>query len=172
MKVKKSNIPDDSLVSKYLPANYSDSFECEIPAAANLTPDDIQIAFWTKMPQWVEALFKLRNAIVKPFGLKSGDGDVEEFRKCIRTGGSCKFASVPDKSPLETVVCLDDKHLKAFLSIHIEKADIDRKIVRSITVVHFHNWLGYFYFYTIAPFHYVIVRNMLKYTLKRLYKTL
>ncbi|MFR8355671.1 MAG: hypothetical protein ACLVEJ_08430 [Parabacteroides sp.] len=46
MKVKDSTIPPGSLINKYLPANYSDSFECEIDSDKKITPDDIQISFW------------------------------------------------------------------------------------------------------------------------------
>ncbi|GGK09304.1 DUF2867 domain-containing protein [Parabacteroides faecis] len=168
MKVRNSTIPPDSLINQYLPANYSDSFECETDSDKKITPDDIQVSFWTTMPGWVNQLFKLRNLLVKPFGLQAGEGKIQEFKECIRSGGNCSFASVTDKSPQETIVCLDDKHLCAYLSIHIENLEGNRKKIRSITVVHFHYWLGYVYFYTICPFHYLVVRNMLRYTLKKL----
>ena len=70
MKVRNSSIPPDSLVNKYLPAKYSDSCECEIISDKEITADDIQISLWTDMPDWVNHLFKLRNLLVKPFGLK------------------------------------------------------------------------------------------------------
>ena len=167
MKVRNSSIPPDSLINKYLPANYSDSFECEIISDKEITADDIQISLWTDMPDWVNQLFKLRNLLVKPFGLKGGEDKIQDFKESIRSGGSCGFAAVPDKSPQETIVRLDDKHLCAYLSVHIENLEENRKKVRIITVVHFHYWLGYVYFYTICPFHYLVVMNILKYTLKK-----
>lgn len=170
MKVRNSTIPSDSLVNKYLPADYSDAFECEISTDNKITTDDIQISFWTDMPGWINQLFKLRNLLVKPFGLEAGEKKIEDFIDCVRSGGKCDFASVSDKSPQETIISLNDKHLQAYLSIHIEELGENRKKIRSISIVHFHYWLGYVYFYIIYPFHYLVVRNALKHTLKKLIK--
>lgn len=166
MKVRNSTIPADSLVNKYLPANYSDAFECEITTEKEITADDIMIAFWTDMPDWINKLFKLRNLLVKPFGLQGGDGKMQDIKECIRSGGSYNFGSITDKSPRETVMRLEDKHLCAYLSVHIENTGENRWKISVITVVHFHYWLGYAYFYTICPFHYLVVRGMLKHVLR------
>lgn len=167
MKVKNSTIPADSLINKYLPADYSDAFECEIATDKKVTADDILISFWTDMPNWINQLFKLRNLLVKPFGLQADEGEVFDFKECIRSGESYDFISVTDKSPHETIIYLNDKHLGAYLSIHIEEPEGNRKKVRIITVVRFHYWLGYVYFYIICPFHYLVVRSLLKHTLKK-----
>lgn len=168
MIIRKSEIPKQSLVNNYLPANYSDAYECIIESNENITPDDLQIAFWTKMPKWIERLFKLRNAIVKPFGLKSDDNDSEKLKECIRTGKEYGIASVAAKSADETVVCLNDKHLKAYMSVYIDKVDDNKKRISVSTVVHFHNKLGYVYFYAIVPFHGLVVRGQIKHVLRTL----
>lgn len=167
MKVSKGKIPSPSLVSKYLPVNYSDVYVCAMPGAKNVAPDDILISIWTVMPGWVNKLFKIRNFIVKPFGLKSDEGDMSKIEECIRTGGSYSIVSVPDKSENETILCLTDKHLTAYLSVHIDSI-AEEKIVSMTTLVNFHNKLGYIYFYTIYPFHHLVVKSMLKNTIRRL----
>ncbi len=50
MKIKSAPIPTDSLVNKYLPADYLDVFACETTSRTLLTPDDIIISFFTDMP--------------------------------------------------------------------------------------------------------------------------
>lgn len=169
IKVKKANISSEFIINKYLPANYSDTFECIAPLPDEVTPDDLLIAFWGMDKGWVDSLFKLRNALVKPLGLKSGDKDRGlGMAECIRKGGSYSFASVTDKSANETVISLNDKHLKAYLSANISEAENNRKRISLITVVHFHNWLGYVYFYAIMPFHGLVVKEVLKESVKKL----
>lgn len=163
MKIKSAPIPADSLVNKYLPADYSDAFACETTGDSLPTPDDIIISFFTDMPGWVKILFKIRNFLVKFVGLKGGnDSNIEKLKDCIRTGGKYGFVSVPDKNDHETVLLLKDKHLNAYLSVHIAEAATNKRIVSLVTVVYFNNRLGNIYFAVIKPFHKVIVKNMLK----------
>lgn len=171
MEIKKGKIiPQDSLLLKYLPVNYSDIYTCNIESNTVVTPDDIMTSFWTDMPKWVNNLFKLRNTLVKPFGLKTdNEKDFQQLEECIRTGGNFGFISVSDKSPHETVLCLTDKHLTAYLSVYVENSN-EKNEVSLITLVNSHNKLGYIYFYTIYPFHHIVVRKMLKSTLKKLLK--
>jgi len=169
MKVQRGKIPNGSLVHKYLPVNYSDVYVCTFSTERNITPDDIQVSFWTNTPKWLDNLYKLRNILVKPFGLKNGnERDTRQFEECIRSGGNHGFVSVPDKSPDETVLCLTDKHLTAYLSVHIKDLGDNRKAVYTITLVNFHNKLGYIYFYAICPFHHIVVKRMLGNTIKKL----
>jgi len=167
MKVEKNSIPADSLVHKYLPANYSDVFACEMKGDTLPTPDDIIISFFTDMPGWVDALFRLRNFLVQFVGLKRSNEDIEKLKDCIRTGGKYGFTSVPDKNNNETVLLLQDTHLNAYLSVHIENTDNKRKNVSLITVVHFNNRLGNMYFAIIKPFHKIVVKSMLKRALSK-----
>lgn len=163
-------IPADSIVRPFLPVNYYDVIEYSFPAEYEITADDIQIAFWSDMPKWVNRLFKLRNWLVKPFGLKSGTSKMEKLKECITTGSDYDMMSVPAKSDKETVIALNDKHLKAYISIYMDKGDEKRTIAKSITLVKFHSWLGYMYFYAIMPFHWLVVKQMLKYTVDKLVK--
>ena len=162
MKVKKYPIPSGSLTENYLPTDYSDVYALMTDTGKEIIPDDIMISFWTDFPCWINALFKLRNILVKFVGLKGAENDnVKEFEKCIRTGKTYNFASVPAKNGNETVLLLSDKHLVAYLSIHVESKE-EQKIISAITLVNFNNKLGRIYFFVIRPFHGAIVKNMLK----------
>lgn len=171
IKVRKGEIPANSLVEAYLPASYSDVFECTVVNGKSFTPDDLQVNFWTTQPKWLEYLFKIRNILVKPFGLSDGKGSNEEFANCIRSGGQLGMVNVPPKTPEETILELSDKHLDAILSVYIkedkEGTDIKRTVVTS-TLVHYHNKLGVIYFFFIRPFHKIVVRSMLSQCVRRM----
>lgn len=162
MKVKQIEIPKDSLVNTFLPTNYSDAFSCDFNTAKEITADDIQVAFWTKWPKWIERLFRIRNLIVKVVGLKGDSSNAGMIEDCIRNNKEYKEFSVVCKSKNETVVKLSDKHLDAYMSIYISDIQGKQRSVASITVVDIHNWLGYIYFYSICPFHKIVVKGMLK----------
>ncbi|MDH6355885.1 hypothetical protein M2132_002235 [Dysgonomonas sp. PH5-45] len=168
MKIKSIPIPTDSLTNKYLPADYSDVFTCGITSDTLPTPDDIIIGIFTDMPGWVNMLFKLRNFLVRFVGLKGNKGDNSQLENCIRSGGKYGVVSVPDKSDHETVLLLEDRHLNAYLSIHIMDTTTNAWDVSLITVVHFNNKLGNIYFTVIKPFHKIVVKSMLKRVLSKL----
>lgn len=168
MKIKTTPIPADSLVNKYLPADYSDVFTCETTSDTLPTANDIVISFFADMPGWVNVLFKLRNFLVRFVGLKGGNGDNSQLENCIRSGGKYGFVSVPDKSDHETVLLLEDKHLNAYLSVHITNTAANVWDVSLITVVHFNNKLGNIYFAVIKPFHKIVVKSILKRVLSKL----
>ena len=77
MKIHKTDIPPRSLLTPCLPGDYHDCFTYGMPCRRKISPDDLMTAFWTTMPGWVNTLFKLRNALVRPFGLQTDNGDAK-----------------------------------------------------------------------------------------------
>lgn len=67
------------LTDKYLPADYSDSVSKRIKPDKPLSPDYIFEQMFCNFPKPVAWLMSLRNAIVKPLGLKGGSG----FRELV-----------------------------------------------------------------------------------------
>lgn len=164
MKIKKTTIPASSLTRQYLPVDYTDTFQATTVHEIHASPDDIMISFWLDMPGWVNALFKLRHFIVQFVGLKgSKNENMSELESCIRNGSDYRFVKVPIKDNNETVLLLSDKHLDAYISVQKENS----QTIFIHTLVQFHNTLGKVYFFFIKPFHCVIVRNLLKRTLKK-----
>lgn len=156
MKIRKSELPRQSQAACYLPVDFHDCFTCTTDRAQTLTPDDLMVAFWTTRPKWLAALFKIRNILVRPFGLKSGEADAGELEKAIRNGRDYQLMSVVEKTPRETIISLDDKHLKAWFSVYIEGTESSN--IYLSTLVKFHNRLGVAYFLVIRPFHAMIVK--------------
>lgn len=163
MRTKKTEIPQDSLIRAFMPADYDDSFMLEAESAVDAFPDDIMTGIWLDMPGWVNALFKIRNFLVRFVGLKvDGGNSGAELERCIREGGRYGFMEIVAKDPSETVMVMRDKHLDAYMSVRKN----GEKSFSVNTLVHYNNSLGRVYFFIIRPFHGVVVRGVLKRTVK------
>ncbi len=111
-----------------------------------------------RAPGWVNALGKLRDLLVKPFGLKT-----ESDLKTEPSGGHPEFdfAPVLYRNDQEIVMGMDDKHLNFRLSVmRIARKENSRVVLT--TVVRFNNLGGRIYFTIIRLFHGLIVRTMLR----------
>ena len=110
-----------------------------------------------KSPGWVNALGKLRDILVKPFGLKT-ENDI----KTEQAGNhEFDFAPVIYRSNEEIVMGMNDKHLYFRLSV-LKIVHQSGSQVFLTTIVRFNNVGGRIYFALIRLFHGLIVRTMLK----------
>jgi hypothetical protein len=174
MKIIKSSLPENSQTRNFLPAGYVEAYSVIVPEHSRLTPDNILVAIWTDFPKWLQMLFKLRDRLVKPFGLKAGSSEKnsgQKFEEAIRTGNPLDLMTIPVKTADETVMRLTDKHLTAELSVYNEKLNNGQLKISIITLVHYHNALGKIYFFFIRPFHKMIVKTITKRSIKRLMKS-
>jgi len=108
-------------------------------------------------PEWVNALGKIRDLLVKPFGLKT-ESDIKKEKSGNRS--EFDFAPVLYRSDKEIVMGMNDKHLYFRASVmKITKAG--NAEIYMTTVVRFNNLGGKIYFSVIRLFHGLIVRTML-----------
>lgn len=130
--------------------DYSDSYSLDVKPGAELRPKDLLESVFSDTPRWVNLLMKIRNALVSPFGLETGD---------LRTGLREKIV---EESERQAVLYSDDKHLifKVSLSIYPLREGLCR--IGISTAVCYHNRLGRVYFRLIRPFHRLIVRRTLR----------
>lgn len=86
------NIPTNSLIEKYLPADYVDSYSREIVCNQKITPEKFRNLAFNQLPKWIDWLMNLRNAIAKPLGLDtksrftnmvSDKNEHEEILECL-----------------------------------------------------------------------------------------
>jgi hypothetical protein len=64
-------LPQASLVATSLPRiDYADACLAQLPAGRRYTLDEAVALVFATAPSWVKALLQLRNALVRPFGLK------------------------------------------------------------------------------------------------------
>lgn len=163
MKIARTSLPADSRIARY-PADYSDCFRTRLSGQQQITADELLRKFWQTKPRWVKALFGLRNALVKPLGLKSDRQMSREKRAAgVNEKDKYGFMTAVERTPDETIAAQDDKHLVAFISLYIQN-----KEVYVSTVVRFHNTLGRIYFTLIKPFHRLIAKSILRQTVREL----
>jgi hypothetical protein len=163
--IKKLNIPADSLINKSFDRiDYQDAYMVEETFNKKLSPEDVVKSVFKISPFWVTWLMYLRNIIVKPFGLITGNSEmintkIDSFKGEI--GDSISFFKIYDRSKNEIILGADDKHLNGRLSI-ILKHNQRKYQIMLITSVCFNYWLGNIYFFFIKPFHKIVMRACLK----------
>ncbi len=106
-------------------------------------------------PRWIDALLRLRNILVAPFGLKtSGEG-------APAPGGLIGLFPVLSETPERLVVGFNDYHLDFRIVVDVG-GDARARQVTSTTLVRTHNFLGRAYLALILPFHRLVVRGMMR----------
>lgn len=170
MKIKTSNLPDDSLLKKsQTKYNYIDSYKgVLLNSTKEITANDLGRAFFSSAPKWVEKLFALRNRLVGIFGLKTpgkpADKQMELDNFKFNIGERLGLFQVFDKNDHELILGEDDKHLNFRISLYVTKsteAKSGKEVIITTTVI-FNNWFGRLYFLPVKPFHKFIVPSMLK----------
>lgn len=148
-----------SVLSRIEPVDYFDAFRCEITTEKEICPADVLVAMFTDFPQWVDALMRFRDCLVKPFGLQGGKGPgATALHKAITDFS----VTHPGMAENEAVLTLNDKHLQFYVSVIVQPMNGSTKEVTITTFVQFHNNLGRAYFFVIRPFHAIIVPATLR----------
>lgn len=135
------------LIDNYLPADHSDSFSKEVMTQESITPDAFFNMAFNQFPVWINWLLKLRNKIVKPLGLDTAS----------------RFSdSVCERNVTEIIWGMPDKHLNFYVSMWCGEHQDGKQELQITTVVKYNNWFGRVYFFIIRPFHYIIIKSILK----------
>lgn len=148
---------EESLIIRYFPVDYVDSYERRVVNVAEITPDEFLNFLFTEYPWWINVLLRIRTWLVKPFGLKAGrfEGHLSEM--------------IQDRSDREVIIGMDDRHLSFYVSLWCDKKKNAFQDLRITTVVKYNNRLGKVYFFFVRPFHKVIIRSLLKHLAKKIY---
>lgn len=146
----------------YKAMNLADAFTIRLPSGASSDPEVLARFIFTHQPAWVGKLMALRDAIVAPFGLKTGThlATLAVDAKAGRVG----IFKVYSTGENEIVVGEDDTHLDFRVSVlcsGTQAPGASRHLTVS-TVVHCHNLLGRTYLLAIAPFHRMVVKASLR----------
>lgn len=135
-------------------AQFIDAFRVEIGAAA-VDAREACTRMVLHGPRWIDALTRLRNLLVTPFGLKtSGEG-------APAPGGLIGLFPVVSETPERLIAGFNDHHLDFRLVVDVG-GDATGRQVTSTTLVRTHNLLGRTYLALIMPFHKLVVRSMMR----------
>jgi len=157
MKIERTTIPMQSFIYGFsLSADYSECYQMSTDKKS-ITLESCLSSF-SFQPKWVDFLYKFRNILVKPFGLETSTDEVTNINP--QKGEKLSFFDVLERSETEILMHATDKHLEGWFSLQYEPYR-NKHIVMFATVVTFHNLMGRIYFYTIKPFHYLIVKDLL-----------
>jgi len=162
--VRKVPVPSDSSIGDYLPAaDFGDAYAVTVPARAQ-SPEESFHAIMSSMPDWFRGLFKLRNRLVRPFGLiapRSAEIDRMMPKDSYAIGdriGAFEFYGRTDR---EVISGADDKHLDFRLSVLRTRGEKQDRITVT-TLVKRHNLAGKLYLRSILPFHELGIRALLR----------
>lgn len=128
--------PASALWSLHQPGDFLD---CD-PVSSSLSPREAATR-GLALPAWATALLRLRNTLVRPFGLKTGAPDRPIFPTCLET-------------ETELILGTDDRHL----NFRIGLIRAEGRIYLS-TSVDPHNLWGRAYLRLVMPFHILISRG-------------
>lgn len=151
--------PENSLIYKdFGRIDYCDSFQ--IVNSKDKTIDSITTEVF-RSSNWVDLLMRIRNSLVKLFGLKTENK--KDFTESInypigaKVGG---YFTVIDRNENEIVMGENDKHLNFRVAVMKKKSEQDCSIYVT-TIVKFNNIWGRIYFFPVKPFHQIIVKSLL-----------
>ncbi len=172
MQLSNVDLPKGSLIEKaFHRIDYADAYACTFRSNKNITVNDTVLAFFQSGPKWVDALFTLRNSIVKLFGLKtSANNNRSELLKNFKVepGNGIGLFKVFAKTDSEALLGEDDSHLNFRISFHLENRNDNFYNFTLSTAVLMNSWFGKVYFLPVRPFHRFIVPTMMKGIVDRL----
>ena len=151
-------LPPESALHKYIGADdFVDCYADQI-VYTKQSIDDLARGAQFKMPKWALPLLILRNALVKPLGLKTTFSGTQNTKGTIKPGEYVNFFHVAERHDNEVIMGGNDKHLDYRVSVFRDNKTPEKLFVA--TWVHRNNWLGHAYLFLVMPFHKTIVRNM------------
>ena len=136
-------------------ADFADAYEILVPRTT-LTATEMYRAITSQTPGWVEALMRLRNHVVQPFGLKNLGNMANVPPGEAIPGKRMGLFEVVSSSPHELVLQDNDKHLLVQLSVLKQTHDDAYDKLTLSTIVHIHNTLGRVYMAFVGPAHKLI----------------
>ncbi|MDR1321949.1 MAG: DUF2867 domain-containing protein [Gracilibacteraceae bacterium] len=147
--MKREEAPGSSaILNGFGRVDYIDSYQ--ITKSTDESIEEISAQIF-KLPAWVNLLMKMRNALVRPFGLKGKEDEDESAGR--------EFFTKIEQTENELVMGENDRHLNFRVSVLADRAV---SLVYVTTVVHYNNKMGKVYFFFVKPFHKIIVRSVMK----------
>ena len=135
-------------------ADFADAFRITVAGAA-IDARTAAERMLGHSPRWIDALIRLRNVLVRPFGLKTSGADARSSRPMIG------IFPIVSQTPERLVLGFDDRHLDFRVVIDVASQSTASQVTAT-TLVQTHNLFGRCYLAIILPFHRLVVRTMLR----------
>ncbi len=162
-------VPQGTLIAQALPQiHYADAYRAQMRATQPPDLDSLVRAVFATTPAWIVALLRLRNTLVRPFGLHTAPPTpTTTMSTSLQPGAVIGLFRVFARSDTEIILGDDDRHLDFRVGI-LRQVNGDRTVVVVSTIVSFHNWLGRLYFMPVQSFHRLIVPALMRRAAARL----
>ena len=155
-------LPQDSrLRPMFVGADLADCYAIGLPAGVDGDPERLARALFAGQAGWARSLLKLRDLLVRPFGLKTSDRMAAAGDRDDPDNRRIGIFRIYEIRPDEIILGEDDCHLDFRLTVRLAP-DPDRpgeRLVMTATAVRCHNGLGRLYIALIRPFHVAVVRS-------------
>jgi hypothetical protein len=146
--------------------DFADAYRAILPSGHPAGVDDVARSIFDRTPRWTRALLRVRNAMVRPFGLRVKAGPEPISRQgVIRPGQRVGTFRVHARTEEEVLMGEDDRHLDFRVSVLLVDDGAGRGVVVT-TTVQFHGWPGRAYFALVRPFHRLIVPAVMRTNLR------
>jgi len=117
-------------------------------------------------PAWLRALYAIRKALVRPFGIRQAhvtDAPLRPEDVSFTPGDKCRgFIVGCGRENQFLTLYADDPHLKAHIVVAAIPLPLGGNRFHVGTVVHYNNRFGPIYFRLILPFHHLVVEAMMR----------
>lgn len=147
------------------PCDYVDCFSVALPLEGAYSIDYLTAVTFLSIPSWAARLMRLRDVLMRPLGLKTGDGEWQsEVARDVQfaPGQRAIFFTVTERSEDELVMGERDRHLDFACSVRRVPSDSGGVEVSLTTAVWFNNFGGRCYFFFVKPFHRAIIRSLMR----------
>ena len=153
--------------------DYIDAYSCRFHTDKQLKIEEVVLAFFKSAPEWLHKLFDFRDRMVSRLGIKTvnrkeRDRLLREFK--VEPGQALGLFTVIKKTGNEVLMGENDKHLNFRVAVQLHQQESGKSEIIFMTAVQVHNRLGRYYFMLIKPFHHLVVKVMLRNTVKYLLK--
>jgi hypothetical protein len=135
-------------------AQFIDAFSLEFDGRT-LDAREAAERMFARSPAWIDALLRVRNMIVAPFGLKTSAASETQPR------GMIGIFPVLSETPDRLVAGFNDRHLDFRVVVDVATFPESQQVTAT-TLVLTHNRLGRAYLAIILPFHRLIVPAMMR----------
>jgi hypothetical protein len=134
-------------------ADHIDAVAVDLPAGTTATA--FVLAALADPPAWIRTLMRARDALVRPFGLKTQTGTANVPVSVVAGSRFGPFRVLSVTSD-EVLLGDDDRHLRFRTSFAVRPRSGGAEGVCTTVVAH-ENAAGRIYFFAIRPFHHAIV---------------
>lgn len=164
------SIPKESLFHNLpIQEDYYDAYMGSFLSRNPISLNDCVKGIFFHYPKWIDLLLELRDILVKPFHLKTGEAEDLHAPDQIdlKKGSTLTAFTILERTDSEIILEMTDRHLDAWISVLLFQVH-NRYEVTLTTKVRYHNALGRIYFFIIRPFHRVIVCAMLRHLIHKI----